>query len=180
MLTISSLNANLAVTDIAEDGLVLKLDDGSEWDIQYFGGLWKIFGWGWTEQYNVAHWTSGDDIEIQYPNSGNLTDFFLVIYNTSKDEHALAYLKQAPSVDYPASLWVMDFDKENNHVTLSDGTKWFLSKIDMYGACFYARPSGEYNWKVGDPVTPISSERFWDLLMLWNHATNEMPCVKRL
>jgi hypothetical protein len=41
----------------------------------YFGRLWKLIGWGWTEQSSISHWTIGDTIEIQYPGSGNFTDF---------------------------------------------------------------------------------------------------------
>lgn len=182
LLTFSSLNAYLAVTDIAQDGLSLKLDDGAEWDIQYFGGAWKMLGWGWIEQKNVAHWTCGDDIEIQYPQSGNLTDFFLVILNLSKQEQALAYLRQAPSVDHPACLWIVDFDKDKHHVTLSDGTKWVVSDIDMYGAAIYATPSGDFNWEIGDPISTIRCEgwMFADPFLLWNHVTNQMPWSKRL
>lgn len=98
----------------------LKLNDGSEWGITYFGGFWKLIGWGWTEQSNISHWAIGDAIEIQYPGSDNFTDFILVIYNTSKNGPVLAYLKQAPSTDYSACLWVMDFDEGTSRVTLSN------------------------------------------------------------
>src|SRR5438309_655104 len=79
----------LSVLDIEDNGLVLVLNDGSKWDIKYFGGAWKLFGWGWTEQERVSHWEVGDTIEIQYPGSGNYLDFILIINNISKNDHAL-------------------------------------------------------------------------------------------
>jgi len=132
-----TFSAYLAVAHIDNEGLSLKLNDGSECDITYFGELWKLIGWGWTEQSSILHWTIGDIIEIQYPGSGNFTDFILVINNTSKNEHALAYLKQAPSTDYSACLWVIDFDESTSRVTLSNGTIWLKTKTDMYGALFH-------------------------------------------
>lgn len=177
-----TFSAYLAVADIDNEGLLLKLNDGSEWDITYFGGLWKLLGWGWTEQSSISHWAIGDAIEIQYPGSGNFTDFILVIYNTSKNEHALAYLKQAPSTDYSACLWVMDFDESTNRVTLSNGTIWFKTKTDMYGALFHQKPSPQCNWEVGDALTLIRGEGWLNsnTFFLWNHLTTEMPCVNRL
>lgn len=176
-------SAYLAVMDIDNEGLSLKLNDGSEWDIKYFGGLWKLMGWGWTEQESVAHWTIGDAIEIHYPGSGNFTDFILVITNTSKNEHGLACLKQAPSTDYAACLWVVDFDENTSRVTLSDGTIWFKTKTDMYGAAlFHQKPFPPCNWEIGNALTLIRGEGWLNSnpFFLWNHLTNEMPCVTRL
>lgn len=172
----------LNVSDIYDNGLVLKLNDGSEWDLKYFGGVWKLLGWGWTEQNEVSHWTIGDAIEIQYPGSGNFTDFILVINNLSKNEKALASLKQVPSVDYSACLWIADFDKDTRHVTLSDGTVWFKTTTDMHGAFFQPRASSRGEWKIGDALTLIRGEGCWaaNSFFLWNHSTNEMPCINRL
>lgn len=177
-----TFSAYLAVADIDNEGLSLKLNDGSEWDIKYFGGLWKLIGWGWFEQSCISHWEIGDTVEIQYPDSGNLTDFILVISNTSKNEYALAYHIQAPSTDYPASLWVVDFDKSTSRVTLSNGTIWFKEKSDMYGAFFYKTPSLEGNWEIGDTLTLMRGEPYMysNKVLLWNHLTNEMPFVNRL
>jgi hypothetical protein len=41
----------LAVENVDNEGLVLRLNDGSEWNIKYFGGVWKkLLGKGWIEQ----------------------------------------------------------------------------------------------------------------------------------
>ncbi len=177
-----NFSAYLAIEHIDKEGLSLKLNDGSKWEITYFGELWKLLGWGWTEQSNISHWAIEDTIEIQYPGSGNFTDFILVIYNTSKNEHALAYLKQAPSTDYSACLWVMDFDENTNQVTLSNGTIWFKTKTDMYGALFHQKSAPQCNWKVGDALTLLRAEGWLNSnkVFLWNHLTNEMPFVNKL
>ncbi len=172
----------LTIKDVDNEGLMLKLNDGSEWDIKYFGGAWKLLGWGWTEQKEVSHWTIGDIIEVQYPGSGNFTDFILVINNISKNEKALAYLKEVPSADYSACLWVMSFDENTNRVTLSDGTVWDKTKTDMYGAFFQQKQSFQGKWEIGDVLTLIRGEGWLNTnsFFLWNHSINEMPCVNRL
>lgn len=177
-----TFNTYLKVEDIHDVGLVLKLNDGSEWDIKYFGGAWKLLGWGWTEQKEVSHWTIGDTIEIQYPGSGNFADFILVINNLSKNERALAYLKQAPSIDYSACLWVMDFDENTRRITLSNGTVWFKTQIDMCGAFFQQDTFSQGKWEIGDSLTLIRGEGWLNSnsFFLWNHLINEMPCVNRL
>lgn len=178
----STFNAYLTVKDVYNEGLVLVLNDGSEWDIKYFSGGWRLLGWGWTEQQEISHWTIGDNIEIQYPGSGNIIDFVLLITNLSKKEEALARLKQAPSVDYSACLWVVDFDNETSHMTLSDGTTWFRTTIDMYGAFFQQKYHSLSKWEPGDTLTLLRGEGWLNknTFLLWNHATNEMPVVNRL
>lgn len=177
-----TLNSSLKVNDILDKGLVLVLNDGSFWDIKYFGGIWKLLGWGWTEQKEVSHWSIGDAIEIQYPGSGNFIDFVLVINNLSRNEIALASLKQVPSVNYPACLWIADYDKDTRHVVLNDGTVWFKTTTDMYGAFFQQNPSSLSKWEIGDTLTLIRGEGWLNanLFLLWNHSTNEMPCVNRI
>lgn len=177
----SPFNAYLAVENIDETGLVLTLNDGSEWDIKYFGGGWRLLGWGWTEQWEVSHWDIGDTIEIQYPGSGNLIDFILIIQNLSKKQETCATLRQAPSASYSTCLWVANFDEETSHVTLSDGTAWRRLPGDMYGALTQFKPHDLSKWEPGDPVTLIHGR--WlhkNTILLWNHTTNEMPIVKRL
>lgn len=176
-----TFNAYLAVKGIEDNGLVLILNDGSEWDIKYFGEFW-----GWFEQKEVTHWTIGDIIEIQYPGSGNWTDFFLVINNLSKNQKALAYLKHVPSIDYSTCLWVMNFDEDTNRVTLNDGTVWFKSTTDMYDSAYNAlsqeRALPQSKWEIGDPLTLIRGEGWLNAnsFLLWNHSINTTPCVNRL
>lgn len=178
----SNVHAYLTVKEVHEEGLVLTLSDGSEWDIKYFGGAWSLLGWGWKEQQKVSHWTMDDTIEIQYPGSGNLIDFVLLITNLSRKEEALAVLKQPPSVDASACLWVRDFDEETDTITLSDGTAWFKTTTDMYGAAFQYQPHELNKWESGDPLTLIRGEGWLNanMFFLWNHMTNEMPIVNRL
>lgn len=176
-------HVSLAVQDIEDDGLVLMLNDGSQWDIKFFGGLWRLLGWGWIEQKNVSHWVVGDEIGILYPGSGNFFDFVLVIANFSRNERALAVLKIPPSIDYPACLWVADLDKETNTVTLNDGTSWLKSDLDMYGALFYHTPVIGVEWMVGDVITKVGNEGcFLDkhISYLWNHSVTQMLGSKRL
>lgn len=178
----STFNAYLTVKEVHNEGFALMLNDGSEWDIKYFGGGWRLLGWGWTEQQEVSHWAIGDTIEIQYLGSGNFIDFILLIKNLSKKEEAWATLKQAPSVDYSACLWVIDFDEETNHITSSDGTAWFRTTTDMYGAFFQQKPHSLSKWESGDTLTLIRGEGWLNAntFFLWNHVTNEMPVVNRL
>lgn len=176
----SAFNAYLMVKEVHDEGLVLVLNDGSEWDIKSFGEGWKLLGWGLTEQQQVSHWTIEDTIEIQYPGSGNFTDFFLLIKNLSRKEEAWATLKQTPSVNYSACLWIANFDEETNYITLSNGTACFKTTTDMYGAFFQKKPHSLTKWKSGDILTLIKVEGWFNAntFLLWNHVTNEMPVVK--
>lgn len=176
-----SSQSYLAIEDIQDGGLVLELNDGSMWDIKYFGGLWTLFGWGWTEQMKISHWNVGDKIEVLYPGSGNFVDFVLLVTNVTKNEKACAKLKQAPSVNYLACLWIAEFDKDKNLVTLNDGSKWIRTGSDMYGAFFNYKNPTFCPWEAGDPVTFIKAEGWLNknTFLLWNHATSEMPIVKK-
>lgn len=178
----SNFNVYLTVKEVHDEGLVLMLSDGSEWDIKYFGGAWRLLGWGWTEQQEVSHWTIADTIEIQYPGSGNITDFVLLITNLSRKEEAWATLKQPPSVNHSACLWVVGFDKDTNNITLSDGTAYFRTTTDMYGAFFQQKSHSLNKWEPGDALTLIRGEGWLNAntFFLWNHMTNEMPIVNRL
>lgn len=172
--------ACLHVQDIRDAGMVLTLDDGSEWDIKYFGGGWRLLGWGWTEQRDVSHWTAGDIIEVRYPGSGNFMEFVLLLTNRSRKEEAVATLKTAPSVDCEACLWVTEFDRGTNLVTLSDGTAWLKTATDMYRSLFSPKNRPQNAWEPGDAITLIRSEGWLTSkdVFLWNHETNEMPYVK--
>jgi len=178
----STFNASLTVKDVYNEGLVLVLNDGSEWDIKYYDGEWKLLGWGCSEQQEVSHWAMGDTIEIKYPGSGNFIDFVLLMTNLSKKEEAWATLKQAPSLDHSDCLYVVDFDKETNHITLNDGTAWFKTTPDMYGAFFQQKHPSEVKWESGNALTLIRGEGWLNAntFFLWNHATNEIPVVDRL
>lgn len=177
-----NFKAYLTVKEVRDEGLVLILSDGSHWDIKYFGGAWKLLGWGWTEQQEISHWTIDDTIEIQYPGSGNFTDFLLLITNLSRKENAFAALKQPPSVDYSGCLWVVDFDTDTNNITLSDGTSCFRTTTDMYGAFFQKKPHSLSKWESGDALTLIRGDGWLNTntFFFWNHTTNEMPIVNRL
>lgn len=169
----------LTIESIQNSGLVLELNDGSMWDIQYFGGLWRLLGWGWIEQNEVSHWNVGDKIEILYPGDGNFYDFLLLIANITKKEEIYATLKQAPSVNYSACLWIAEFDKNKNLVTLNDGSKWIRTNSDMYGVFFNNKNSSLNLWETGDPITLIKAEGWLNknTFLLWNHVTHEMPVV---
>ena len=176
-----TLNTYLKVQEIHNEGLALVLNDGSEWDIKYVGGVWKLLGW-WNEQHNVSHWKVDDEIEVQYPGSGNFIDFILIINNLSQKETAVANLKKPPSVDYPACLWVVNFDEDTKRVTLSNGTIWFKTTVDVYGAFFDFNSTSQGQWATGDVLTLIGGESWFTTkhFFLWNHSTNEMLGVNRL
>lgn len=167
----------LSVQDVSDDGLLLDLDDGSEWSISYYGGGWILLGYGWTEQYNVLHWNQDDKIEIQYPGSGNYIDFVLLLINKTKQEHVWAHLKSPPKVDNPNCLSVIDFDKDLQKVSLSDGSNWLRGQSNLYGAFFYETHHYPLNdWQTGDLLTKISPEG-WLVpfpYLLWNHRTHEI------
>jgi hypothetical protein len=175
-------NAYLKVKEVRNEGRILALDDGSEWDIKYFGGGWRLLGWGWMEQREVSHWEEGDRIEVQYPGSGNFIDFIMVITNLSKNEKACVTLHQAPSVNDANCLWVYEFDKEKNRVSLSDGTVWYKTKTDMYGALIHKQSPVQTSWTLGDTITLVRAEGWLNSnsYMLWNHTTNEMPYSNRV
>lgn len=179
---ISTKSAYLTVQNIQDDGCVLGLFDGSEWEIQYFGSIWRLFGWGWKEQKKFSHWSVGDNIEIQYPGSGNFVDFVLVLNNLSKREIALATLKRAPTLDYFECLQILSFDKETNHFMLSDGTFWLKTTTNMYGAFLKNESTPPNEWEPGDPVTLIRGEGWLNskTFFLWNHRANEMPLINRI
>lgn len=170
----------LTVQEINNEGHALVLNDGSQWDIQYYGGLWRLVGYGWVEKENVAHWSVGDFVEVQYPgSSGNFFDFHLVLVNISQDEEVLATLKQAPSADHKACLWISDYNEKNNHFVLSNGSAWVKGKKDLYGAFFGKHEQSKASWQPGDPVTLLSTDGVFNKgkILVWNHATNEMPDV---
>lgn len=175
-------NIYLIVNEVRHNGRILVLNDGSEWNIKAVSFPWIFAGWGWTEQSNVAHWAAGDMIEIQYPGSGNFFDFCLLTINLSKNESALVTLKQAPSVDQPGCLWIADYDHETSRITLNDGSVWLRSHTDLYGAFFHQEFHSPYIWQTGDVLSLINIEGllYYGDFLLWNHATNEMPNVKRL
>ena len=177
-----NLIAYLAIDNIDKEGVSLTLNDGSEWEITYFCAIWKLVGWGWTEQSNISHWTIEDSIEIYYPASGNFIDFVLVVYNISKNECVLARLKNPPSTDYSACLWIVDFDESTSRVTLSNGTTWFKTKTNMYGAFFEQKSSPEGNWQVGDAITLIRGEGWLceNEFFIWHHSSNELLLVNIL
>jgi hypothetical protein len=173
------LDPYLSVTDIRNEGLLIVLNDGSEWNVRYFGGAWRLLGWGWIEQQNISHWSVGDAIEIQYPKTGNLTDFILLIVNVTKGEEAYVFLKQAPSIDHSACFWVLDFDTKTNYITLNNGMAWFRTNLDMYGAFLQHNLELPMKWEPGDPITLLRVEGWFNRndFLLWNHSTNEMPYV---
>ncbi|MBA3958026.1 MAG: hypothetical protein H0X51_06505 [Parachlamydiaceae bacterium] len=178
-----SCDAYLTICNIQEEGHLLTLDDGSEWEVKYYGGLWRIFGWGWTEQKDIAHWAKDDLIEILYPGSGNFIDFLLIAHNVTKNEKACIDRKQNPSIPHSSCLWVVNHTKDNR-VSLSDGSTWQLTSFDAYGAFINASMFSKKTcstWNAEDTVTLVRQEGvlYSDTFYLWNHTTNEMPQVKR-
>ena len=175
-----NVNAYLSVKGFDDEGLALTLSDGSEWDISYFGGAWKLLGWGWIEQQEVSHWSVGDTIEMRYPSTGNFTDFLLIITNLSQKETAWVTLKRPPSVDCSDCLWVVDFDNDTNYMTLSDGTVYFRTDTNMFGTFFQHKFGPLSKWEPGDTLTLIRGEGWLNsnTFFLWNHMTNEMPAVE--
>lgn len=171
----------LTVKEVRDEGLLLVMDDGSEWDIKYFSGSWRILGWGWTEQENVSHWSVGDAIEIQYRGGGNLIDFVLHICNLTRKEEVCAMLKRPPSVHERPCLWVVDIDQETNIMTVSNGSVWFKTNADMHGALLQQKPHSQATWQQGDILTLVRVEGWLnDSFLLWNHSMNEMPYANRI
>lgn len=177
------LTTHLAVQEISEEGLALTLNDGSQWDITYFGGLWKFLGLGWFEQKNVSNWVNNDEIEIRLTLNSSLLADFLYIKNLSKKELVIAHAlpKHPPSVDSSACLWVMDLDEATNQVTLNNGTIWHKPVVDAYTFAVdipvpFAASTPPKKWEIGDVITFISLEdhSFLCTACLWNHSTNEM------
>jgi len=173
----------LAVSEIHEEGLILALDDGSEWDIKYYSGPWSLLGWGWTEKENVAAWSPQDVISIHL-NSINLFDFLLLIQNHRNGEVVWASLRQAPVVGPNSScLWVDKFDRAVNSVNVTNiaGNKIELYRTseDQFGA-FLVNNEGELqNWETGDPLTLVEYG-YGEGYLCWNHRTDEIPFVRPL
>jgi hypothetical protein len=177
----------LAIENISNDGLTIKLNDGSEWDIYYCSGVWRLVKWRWIEQAQILLWTKEDVIEIQYSNFPYLVDFTLSIYNLSRNERALVYLKQAPSIGYSTCLRLANFNETTDCVTLcdGDGTIWLKAEVDLstipFSSFFYQKKLPERKWKVGDVVT-ILREEGWlnkNSFILWNHSINDIPDLNR-
>ena len=172
----------LNIQEIHNSGVVIELTDGSQWYVQHFSRAWKLLGWGWTEQTDVSHWTSGDKVEILYPGSGNFVDFVLKIVNLTKKEDAYIKLMQAPSVNCTASLWIADFILNTNLIVLNDGTKWTRTNTDIYGEVAFEKKDPTLSlWEPGDPVTLIRGEGWLNSkkLYLWNHSSHEIPLIKK-
>lgn len=171
----------LSIKDINNNGHTFELSDSSIWDIEHIGIGWRLAGWIF-EKNEISNWNIGDKIEIQYPGSGNLLDFVLLINNITKYEKAAIKLKQKPAMCGPACLWVLDFNEAENIIILNDGSKWLRSKGNMYGALkdFHFLPLAK--WEPGDVVTLIGVEGWFngDSFLLWNHETNEMPYVDKI
>lgn len=172
----------LRVQEVQDNGHLLILDDGSEWNIEYFGGLWRLVGWGMFEQKEVSHWAVGDVIEIGYSSAGNILDFLLEISNLSKKEWAVASFKAPPSTDNPSCLWVVNVNEKNQQVTLSNGSVWLKTKYDFYGAAIDYKDSIKSPWQPGDPVTFLRDQSFFNgtWYYIWNHAVNQLPIVEAL
>lgn len=144
----STANATSAITylevlDAQEEGRILLLNDGSEWDVKPVGGLWKLLGWN--EKDDVSGWTIGDKIQIQYA-SFNLFDSFLLASNLSKKEAVWISPKRAPDTTYLACLSVLDLNKNIKRITLTNGMTFEVK----YGELD--------NWKIGDPVTVVGTQ----------------------
>lgn len=183
----SKNTAYLRITEVQEGGSVVALDDGSEWSIKVYEGAWNLIGFGWTAQNEVSHWAVDDVIEIRYPRSGNFIDFALRMANVSKQEEAWVTLKQAPSVDYSACLWVVNDDApvgsvlnvaslcKTSMLTISDGTVCVKIGQDLYGNFFQLKRTSSWKWEPGDPLTLIRGEGlYWTRFFLWNHITNQI------
>ena len=171
----------LSVNHVSDDGLELVLDDGSEWYIKYYSGLWTIAGWGWTEKKEVSNWKKDDRITIQYA-SINLYEFVLLMTNLSQNEEAWICLKKAPSFEYPSCLWIVDFDISSNRIMTNDGKIWIKTNGgNMNGALLDGPTNTSQNkWQSGDPLTLIGVYGFLNdqnSAILWNHTTNEMDFV---
>lgn len=170
----------LKIRAVKDQGLVLVLNDGSEWDIQYVSIQWKLLGYGWGEQINVSQWSEDDEIDVQYPGSGNFFDFVLIIKNLTKNEEAYVTLKEPPSTTEEATLFVVDYNDHSRCVTLNDGSVWFRTKRDLYGAFLGLQYRPQEDWEVGDTISLLSIEGWFNQdFLLWNHTTNEMPVVKK-
>ena len=175
-------------------GILLSLNDGSEWGIDSFGlhnidwewNLLSLFGLGWKQKWTILNWDKGDSIEIQYPIGGNLFGFFMIITNLSRKEYAYVTIKNPPHYDHPSSLWIVNFDKVNQNqftILLNDGTQWLMSQkqCNMYGAMGDAIYLS-YLWNPGDMLTLIRGESGIggeDLYYLWNHSNNEILLVNK-
>lgn len=176
--TVTNDSNLLRVSEVSDEGLTLHLNDGSSWDIHYFGGLWKLLGWGWTEQYNIAHWNEKDIIAIEYPSDGNFFDFVLMVNNFTKNETVVATLRTPPLTDQPASLYVIEIDETNDQITLNDGSIWEKTTSNFYGPYFGKTPDVIGTWEIGDALTLIRSSSGWVKWFLWNHSTNELLIMK--
>jgi hypothetical protein len=170
----------LRISEVTDEGLSLHLNDGSEWDIHYFGGLWKLLGWGWVEEYDIAHWTAGDIIAIEYPSDGNFIDFVLIVNNFTRNEVAVATLRTPPLADQSASLFVTRIDETTGQITLNDGSVWEKTTTNLNGPFFGKSPAVIGTWECGDALTLIRGTCSWSKWFLWNHSTNELLLMKKI
>jgi hypothetical protein len=166
----------LTIDEIQEEGSLMTLGDGSQWNILDENFLWKLTALAITQETNVSHWTAGDKMEIRYPLWGNHFEFYLEAYNITKNETAFVTLSAPPTVDFPECLWVADYDEVSRIITDNHETKWQLTRYNFHGPVVTKTVFGGYvptekTWSVGDPLTCIRGAEN----LLWNHNTNEMP-----
>lgn len=196
----------LKVESILDNGNEIVLTDGSRWIIysdMMSDMIWdtilmvlnmpewalnKTIGWPKKEVRNFSHWKLGEEIKIQYPSSGNLIDFSLIIANNFRKEKAYIKLKLAPSIERDTCLSIIAESATNHEpFLLNNGKKYkFLDGMNWYGSALTNKILSEQKtWIVGDVITLI--DFFEDdtlvvpyfgssknVIALWNHSTNEI------
>lgn len=87
-----------------------------------------------------------------------------VLVNLSRQEKTTTSLKIAPSNEYANCLLIADYDIDEELITLSDDSQWYL-------------PTSSKEWHIGDELTLMTLYVRPDFCVLWNHAIQEWMFV---
>ena len=155
------------IHSLLNDSSVIKLDDGSLWEIPRFGNhngvrvelpfQNRVKNWKGDESYKIVKYDLAKDIQ-----------FALYNKHAVHGEHFVAIkLISAPNVAHTA-ICIINLDKSGKEIVLSDGSYWNVSFYDSFWSS---------KWQVGDMmVVAYRSVKDKRPKILINASLNEVYC----
>jgi hypothetical protein len=100
---ISPLTASIYVSEVADEGKKLILDNGSAWEVQTYDSYINM----WGRKSDVSNWNSGDKVRFIYTIKHHNWDYSPEIYNLDKGEQTYAKPINPPSPENPSCTVVV-------------------------------------------------------------------------